>query len=204
MTHTIIGRKESVGVVTSLEVVILFHIHMGISIELTMVIARITKNYTTDTHKHALGLGPFITRVARYLVIDISTVNLLEVCPPTALINPMVLKHMGMVTTDNMGHFTIPPQPQYPPQPSQQQMPNPRSTLERYSAARAHRQDACVDRQDARLDRLEARMDRMENTLSNIQVALFVIQQHLVPQEFDYVYIADELHVTPSRPFSPQ
>lgn len=75
IAYTITGRLDSKTVVNAIDVGILSHLYRGILVDLTYIFARQAQDYDSSTLKKSLGLGPFITRVARYFGVDTSTVR---------------------------------------------------------------------------------------------------------------------------------
>lgn len=135
-SYTLAGRRTTPRNITTLDATILSHIYRGISIDMARVIARVVRNFPIDYRKQSLGIGPFITRVANYLEIDLVRADLTEVSTSTIPANLTVLRNMGMVDRDQEGRYTLKQQEWH--QQSQQPPPLAPSTFVPRSAFERH------------------------------------------------------------------
>lgn len=83
------------GIVNTLDVVVLSHIWRRISEDVTKVFARLARDYGSNNRKRILG--PFFTMVARYFNINIVGLGLRLVSGSIVPMNNKSLVSMGIV-----------------------------------------------------------------------------------------------------------
>lgn len=81
--------------------------HRGITLEMGRIIARIARNFTIDSRKQSLGLGPFIIRISHYLEINIAGADLTMIALSTISTDLTILRNIWMVELDAKGRYTL-------------------------------------------------------------------------------------------------
>lgn len=199
LVHTITGPGDNVGVINSIEVAVLSHICRGISVDFSCVFAMIAQDYGSDPGKKTLGLGPFITRVARYFKIDLYAAGVRLISGSTAPVNHRSLMVMGLVSRPREAHILCRPRPRgrrtpSPPKipPLQQQQPPPptphpdqASSSSTLPLSFEHRILERLDRIDREIAAQRTFNEQTQQTLLKIQVSISELLQRVGQQSFE-------------------